>query len=56
MGKYKTIKIEVYTCERCDGKPWLQRAIVNKKNGEIKLSRPKNCTHCKSPSWDIPRS
>lgn len=55
MKTYKTIEIEVYTCERCHGLPWLQRGIV-KKNGKIKLSRPKNCTHCKSPSWNVPRS
>lgn len=51
--KFKTIEVEVYKCERCDGDPWVQRPIV--KNGKIKLVRPRNCTHCKSPSWDTPR-
>lgn len=52
--KYPTVAVEVYTCERCSGLPWIQRGIVSKK-GEIILTRPKNCTHCKSPAWFKPK-
>lgn len=55
MKKYPKIGCEVYTCERCKGDPWVQRPKV-RKGGKIELTRPNNCTHCKSPSWQIPRS
>jgi hypothetical protein len=57
----KTLKTEVFVCKRCDYE-WLQRHIVKryiKGEGRIKgviSERPKNCSHCKSPSWDKARA
>ena len=53
--KFPTIEVEIYTCERCTGKPWAQRPEIDE-SGRATLVRPKNCTHCKSPSWTIPKS
>ncbi len=53
ITKFRTIAVEVYDCQRCQGEIWLQRPMV--KDGHIRKSRPKNCTHCKSPSWNVPR-
>ena len=53
--KFPTIEIEIYKCFRCEGKPWAQRPEIDE-DGRAILVRPKNCTHCKSPSWTKPRS
>ncbi|KKN08631.1 hypothetical protein LCGC14_1054720 [marine sediment metagenome] len=60
MVKIPTPKL--YTCEKVGcGHQWLQRFKVfldkdNKKIVRIDSSQdPKNCTLCKSPTWDIPR-
>lgn len=56
----KVPKQKLYTCEKLGcGWEWLQRLKVNRsmtgKITSIEAVDPKNCTHCKSPTWDIPR-
>jgi hypothetical protein len=54
-------KAKIYKCKRCD-KEWLQRVLAKySEDGKsikkvIASPKPQNCTDCKSPSWEIPRS
>lgn len=61
FGMVRVPKQKLYTCEKTGcGKQWLQRLKVHYDKEGRKITRidaadPKNCTRCKSPTWDTPR-